>query len=76
MTRDHFGIWLRRAIEDLGISQREFARRVGVHFATIQLWFKMPRPAIRGFRLSRVANELGVSRDEIEDRFRATPTAA
>jgi len=74
--RFHFGIWLKRAIENLGISQKEFAKRAGVSFAGLRLWISHRAPNPLAFRIVRIARELGLSREVIEAKLAEAQAAA
>jgi len=65
----HFGRWLKRKVEDQGMSQREFAEHAGVSFPALRLWINSKRPNPQGFRLVLLARALGIPREEIEQKL-------
>ncbi len=65
----HFGSWLRRAIEDTGLSVVAFCDRTIIARGTMQKWLARPCPPIRGHNIVRLARGLGISREAIEEKL-------
>jgi predicted transcriptional regulator len=76
MKTSLFNEWLKRRIEDLGLTQAEFADRAGVATSTLGLWLSETPPRIRGLNRSRLAKALGVTRNQIDSRLDATHRVA
>jgi len=72
----HFGRWLKRAIEDLGIRQVDFAKKAGVGFGALRIWIRQQAPNPRGFLIVRMALALSVSREQIEAKLAEARAAA
>jgi predicted transcriptional regulator len=66
----HFGKWLKRQIENLPMTQTEFARHCGIPLPTLGTWIYQPNARLRGDNIVRVARALGISREELESHFR------
>lgn len=69
MQPAHFGRWLKRAIEDLGLSQRKFADQSEIPFQSLRRWISDSCPPIRGYNIGRLARALGLKREEIEEKL-------
>jgi len=62
----HFGQWLKREIENLGVDQSEFCRNAGISYWTLRVWLGQARPNIRGHNVVRLARALGIEREDVE----------
>lgn len=75
----HFGHWLKKQIENLGVSQEVFAFRAKVAYVSLRYWMNQPAPNIRGFRRVLLAKALKITREELDtilaDAMAANPTA-
>lgn len=65
---NHFGNWLKREIENLGLTQREFCERSGFPFGSLRNWM-VACPSIQGRNVARLARALGVTREVVETRL-------
>ena len=70
MSNIHFGNWLEREIDRMGINQSEFSRRADIPLPTLRTWLKMPRSEIRGGNLEKLAKALGKTPDEVRVKMR------
>lgn len=73
---EHFGLWLRRQIEERMLTQAAFAERCGVPFYTLRNWLASARPAIRGVNVVRLARGLEIDRAEIDERLHRDDSVA
>lgn len=63
----HFGQWLKRQIDDLGVSQTAFAQQHGIPHPTLKGWIASSRPRIRGYNLTLLATALKHKRHIVEE---------
>jgi plasmid maintenance system antidote protein VapI len=71
----HFGQWLKREIENRMVPHTEFARQMGVNPATLFRWLRKRRPRMHAYNVVRIANALGISREEVEQVLEDEPAA-
>lgn len=61
----HFGTWLARKIEDLGLTRRQYASSIDVGLSTVNRWLS-GEAAPQGRMRSRIASSIGVGREEVD----------
>jgi SOS-response transcriptional repressor LexA len=66
VSEKHFGIWLRRQIEETLLPRRKWAKTHDIPFDTLKVWLPKAKPDIRGTNLVKLAKALGKPREEIE----------
>lgn len=66
-----FSEWLRREIENRLMTIQEFSTKSGISPACLHNYLSGRAIPVRGLFVARIANGLGISRDEVERRLRA-----
>ncbi|MGE5610756.1 MAG: hypothetical protein ACM359_16010 [Bacillota bacterium] len=65
----HFGRWLKREIQNTGLSCFQFAAIHGFSIDTLRRWIKLPSPALQGHKVAKLARALNLSREQIEAKL-------
>jgi SOS-response transcriptional repressor LexA len=65
----HFGEFLRKSVERLGIKKKEAADRIGVSDVTLRSWFLKRVPKMRPDNLVNVGRLLGLTVEDLESRM-------
>jgi len=77
MSNDaHFGRWLRRMIEDTGLTFSAFCRHALIPRPTVQRWMDDACPPMRGCNIVRLARALNIGREVIEAKLAEARAAA